>query len=238
MQDMHPLVQVVRGDFPVVLSVPHAGKKLPEELKKYAVETTPGDKDADLLAYAIIEEARRSGVDFSSVVALGRRSLLELNWGESRTRGIPELKEYYQAYMGAVGECLKIARGHHGRAVLLDVHGYAESSHKPRPEIGFTPGEIVFGTWNGQLIPEDLHPAFLTFKAQIGKAGFSVHPREGHDEYWRLIGGDIVGRFGGRNGVAAIQMEVPSRIRFDKDLRSKLARAVAKALVEFAKDET
>ncbi len=231
----HPLVEVVRGDFPVVLSVPHAGRMpVPGELAGYVAANVRADRDADLLAYEIRKEARKAGAFFSSVVARGRRALLDLNRGETETRGVPALREYYRAYMEAIEECLAAACERHGGAVLLDVHGYAESRHRARPEMGFTPGDIVFGTWNGDLVPPDLRPACEAFKSHLAGSGFPVHPGKGEEEYPRLIGGAIVRRFGGRRGVAAVQMEVPARIRFDPPARVELARAAAAGLIVFA----
>ncbi len=232
--DDHPLVEVVRGDFPVVLSVPHAGHKLPKDMKEHVSRSRPGDKDADLLAYEILEEGKRLGVRFSLVRAQGRRSLLELNWGESETNGTPALEEYYWAYMNAIRDLLEEARRQHGGAILLDVHGYLESNHKDAKDIGLMPGDIVFGTSFGRLIPQDKRSAYDTFKCSIREAGFSDFPRRPFDEYVPLSGGDIVCRFGGRDHLAAIQMEVPSRIRLDEESRGKLARTVAKGLIQFA----
>lgn len=233
-QNEHPLVEVVRGDFPVVLSVPHSGRELPEEMKENVSGSHPGDKDADLLAYEILEEARLLDASFSLVKALGRRSLLDLNWGESETGGVPALEEYYWAYMNAIDSLLREARKEHDKAVLLDVHGYLESNHEVAREIGMTPGDIVFGTRYGRLVPREMHPAYETFRASLHEAGFTVFPEDSFDEYGPFIGGDIVCRFGGEDNVAAVQMEVPSRIRNDIELRGKLARVVARGLIRFA----
>lgn len=229
----HPLVEVVRGDFPVILSVPHSGRELPEEMKEHVSGSHPGDKDADLLAYKILEEGKLLGSSFSLVKALGKRSLLDLNWGESETRGIPVLEEYYWAYMNAIDSLLEEARKEHDKAILLDVHGYLESKHEGAREIGMTPGDIVFGTRHGRLVPREMHPAYRVFRASLHEVGFTVFPEDSFDEYGPFIGGDIVCRFGGEGSVAAIQMEVPNRIRTDIDARGKLARMVARGLMKF-----
>ncbi len=226
----HTLVKVEKSISPIILSAPHGGSEIPEDMREY-VSGGVRDVNTDTLVFEIGAKAKELGFHTSHVVARGARALLDLNCGEGATRGIPELKEYYWAYHRVIRALIGAAVAKFGFAMLLDLHGYDESKHNllANKQSGQMP--ICLGTRYGSLIPREFRPAYDAFRCILTEKGFSVYPKEGFEEYGPFIGGGVVSSFMGKKRVMAIQMETPQGIRRVRECRKDLAKAVAEALL-------
>ncbi len=231
----HQFVRLVAGNSPIILSVPHGGREMPTAYKKYIDEDAKqADLNTDLLAREIMERAEGRGYVVSMVQSLLQRKVLELNWWREETGGVKELEELYDAYYEALHELTGIAIDAHGFAIVIDVHGYDDSS---RSVLGHSlpPSAVCFGTRQGRLVPYEIVPAFEAFRSYFAEAGYRVYPESGfRDEYGPFVGGSIVESFLGNHRVAAVQVETPRSVRIDDAIRNRYAGVFADALLVFA----
>ncbi len=111
----------------------------------------------------------------------------------TRTELNDRIIRYYLPYHRALGELVEQTVAAHGRAVLLDLHSFGMADPQ---------SDIVLGDVNGKSCPGELTGAF---ERALRERGFSVARND------RWTGGYITQKYGERNEVAALQIELKVR---------------------------
>jgi N-formylglutamate deformylase len=245
-----PLFHLVEGGSRLVISVPHAGTYVPDDI---AAALTPVGRalvDTDWHVDRLYEFARAQ--DATMIVATHSRIVVDLNRppageklypGQAETglcptetfagdplyRGDPpdaaerarRLAAYWQPYHDAFAAALQRVRARHGCARLLDAHSIR--GEVPRLFDGSLP-DLNFGTNGGVACT----PALAARVLQVATGqGFS-HVLDG-----RFRGGYITRHYGQpADGVEALQLELAQRTYMDEAAPGPYDPTRAAALVD------
>jgi N-formylglutamate deformylase len=233
------------GSAPLVISLPHSGTLLPDELRTRLTPAALRLEDTDWHVERLYRFARETGAAW--LEAQNSRYLIDLNRppddaslypgqlstglcpaatfaGEPLYRDAPPTaaevaarrQRYWEPYHAALRELLDAARARHGFAVLLDAHSIR--SEVPRLFAGRLP-DVNLGTADGRACDPRLATALVARLA--GQSSFS-HVLNG-----RFKGGHITRAYGRpEQGVHAVQFELAQAAYMDEQsLRFEEARA-------------
>ena len=246
--------RLVRGDTPLVISIPHTGTKVPEEIKAGFTEAARPLPDTDwhvaeLYEFAIELGATIIAAEYSRyVIDLNRpRNDESLYPGQTTTGLVPRetfagepiyvegfeidvearAEAYWRPYHDALFQTLAELRNRHGHAVLWDAHSIR--SVVPRFFEGTLP-DFNFGTNSG----ESCDPALTDIlAARAENAGGYTSVVNG-----RFKGGYITRNYGDpTDGIHAVQLELSQATYMDEDppytYREDLAADVQPHLAAF-----
>jgi N-formylglutamate deformylase len=254
---MTPLYTLTRGENPLLVSVPHAGTYLPEDIARRLTPAGLAMPDTDWHVDRLVDFA--AGLGATLLVATHSRIVVDLNRatdgallypgkiettlcpvesfaGESFYAGAPPDRQeieartirYWQPYHDALQSELARLKALHGHAHLLDMHSIA--SCVPRLFDGRLP-DLNIGTNDGRS-------ADAALIARVVEAA-RCHPSLSMVLDGRFKGGAITRNYGNpAAGVHAIQVEIAQAaymveappFAFDADL----AKPVRKALRSMA----
>ncbi|HZD26294.1 MAG TPA: N-formylglutamate deformylase [Alphaproteobacteria bacterium] len=246
------------GDAPLLISVPHAGTVLPDEVAAGLSEAGASLPDTDWHVDRLYSFAEELGASF--LVARLSRYVIDLNrdpsgeplYADEASTGLcprtsfdgraihqpgmaPDaveverrLQAYWRPYHDRLGEALAALKARHGHVVLWDAHSIR--SQLPRLFEGRLP-DLNFGTARQRSCDRGL--ANRVFAALEGAAGFSA-VRDG-----RFIGGYITRHYGRpADGVHAMQLELAQAaymeekppFRYRPDVAQRLRPVLRRAL--------
>jgi N-formylglutamate deformylase len=226
-----------QGRSPLLISMPHVGTHLPEDLKPRLVERALQVEDTDWHLDRLYAFAKDLGA--SLIVPVESRIVIDLNRGSDnqpmypgrnntelcptrfftgepiyREGGAPgdaEILErvatHWQPYHGAVTQELQRLKATHGHAVLFDAHSI--KGELPWLFEGALP-DLNLGTVEGRSCAASLRTAVYAVCAR--QQAYS-HVLDG-----RFKGGHITRHFGQpESGVHAVQLEMAWRAYMDED---------------------
>ena len=202
-----------RGTTPLLLSLPHVGTQIPDELKPLLVERALAVEDTDWHLEALYGFARELGA--SVIVPRHSRILIDLNTELCPTRfftGDPIYREgcaptpeqvaqrrerYWQPYHDALTVELARLKANHGHAMLWD--GHSIRSQLPWLFDGQLP-DLNLGTSAGTSCSPKLRAALMQV---LGEQSSFSHVTDG-----RFKGGYITRQYGKpADGVQVVQLE-------------------------------
>jgi N-formylglutamate deformylase len=225
----------IAGDSPLVISVPHAGTRIPPELAARLTPAAHALPDTDWHVGKLYDFARERGAAW--LEAQLSRYVVDLNRppddavlypGQLSTGLVPtytfagaalyagaepdaveiaaRIRHDWTPYHGALGELLAVAQAHHGYAILLDAHSIP--SRVPSLFEGRLP-DINVGTFDGQ----SCHPALASgLMALLASQRRFTQVLNG-----RFKGGHITRAYGQpQHGVHAIQIELAQSAYMDE----------------------
>lgn len=225
---MADLFRFVRSETPVLVSVPHAGTYIPEDIRQIMTPEAQAVEDTDWFVDQLYDFAPSLGIGL--ITATHSRYVVDLNRhpeGETlypnadSTGTVPtstfkhepiylphkepdadqiarRVEVYYRPYHVALAAELKRLRERFGIAILWD--GHSIKSAVPRFFQGTLP-ELNFGTYAGRS-------AAASFSDAIAGA---AKPFSQYRQWWngRFVGGYITRTFGKpENNIHAIQLEM------------------------------
>ena len=230
MENLHetPIYSLHRGTVPLVISIPHLGTHIPEELHSGFTDEALVLADTDWHLDRLYGFARHLGASILSarvsryVIDLNRPSSGESLYPGQATTGLcpattfrgaslyrpacePDdaetqrrIARYWRPYHTALAEELRRVRASHPRVLLWEAHSIA--SEIPRLFDGKLP-DLNFGTNSGAACEPALLDAVLD--------GLAPDPGLSHVVNGRFKGGYITRHFGDpATGVNAIQLEM------------------------------
>lgn len=233
------------GDFlPIILTCPHDGKFEPVEVKEREESNSPPGCKFEDRSDCHTTELTNEIADYiygmcnkNVYVEIGicRRAMCDLNRRPKCAYETPKAKPCYDRYHNSIST--KISEIQHKKyfnhqiGILLDIHGFASVKKQP---------EFIIGTDNGKTIEAakqlniDImwHPTngFLTC---LKNEGYHPDPDQpGQCENPAFNGGETVNKYSKRKGIAAIQIEVNTKHRFDETKRRALAEDVASSILK------
>lgn len=221
---------------PLLVSVPHAGSILPEDIVGRLNETAHSQVDTDWHVDRLAEGLGQLGAGL--IVARCSRYVIDLNRppddqplyagpttglvptetfdGRPLYRGsdLPDIAErddrlarFWQPYHAALAAQLASIREEFGHAVLLDLHSIA--SQVPRLFQGQLPA-LNLGTDDGRSCDRELQQAVIDLLEADSEYSYVVNGR--------FKGGFITRNYGRpENGVHALQLEIAQRCYLDEE---------------------
>ena len=237
----HPLVNVQRGDLPIILSAPHGGS---QAIAGAAERTGQGVRQfrnrTDLNTRTLAQEIanalqRKTGKRPYLVVAKFHRKYADANRRPLDAYESSPAQQAYDAYHQALSDARRQVEHRWQQGILLDIHGQAAN-----------PQAIYRGTQNGATVSHLLkhhgRAALIgpgSLFGQLAKQDFSVVPNVdlADQEHPSYDGGYIVVTYGSDRGgtVDAIQLELGRDLR-SADQLATTADRIANALVAFAEN--
>jgi N-formylglutamate deformylase len=227
---------LVAGDSPLLISIPHLGSLVPDEIKGNLTETGLGVEDTDWHLDRLYDFALGSGA--SMVSATVSRYVIDLNRppdgsslypGQTTTGLVPlesfhgapvylpgmepddaviaqRVEQYWRPYHEALARQLDVIRARHGYALLWEAHSI--NSELPRLFDGTLP-DFNFGTAKGASCDESISNAVIE---AAGKGPYS----------WvlngRFTGGYITRQYTDpANGLHAMQLEMAQKIYMNEE---------------------
>ncbi len=241
----------ISGNSPLIISMPHAGTKIPAEIASAMTPAALEMPDVDWHIPQLYEMAKN--YDATVISAEYMRYVIDLNRSPNDTSLYPgqdttglcpidtfskqpiyqtgmqpdetEIKaritQYWQPYHDKLSS--EIARIHaiHGIAILWDAHSIA--SHVPRFFSGQLP-DFNFGTADMQSCDASLQDAFAETWNKSAHAGKYSHVFNG-----RFKGGYITRHYGmPEHNIHAVQLELSQRIYMEEKLPYRYDPALAK----------
>lgn len=231
-----PIYDFHAGDSALLISVPHAGTAIPDDIAGRLVGEARGAPDADWHVDRLYAFARDMGA--SLIVARHARYVIDLNrppddeslYPGQATTGLcpttffdgrplyqdgqePDAGEierrrlsYWQPYHEKVADTLAALKARHGHALLYDAHSIR--SVVPRLFEGRLP-DLNLGTVGGT----SCDPALARRLAHLAEASPYSAVTDG-----RFVGGYITRHYGRpADGLHAVQMELAQRQYMDED---------------------
>jgi len=245
-----------QGKVPMLLSIPHAGTEVPDEVAAQFAPSAAARSDTDWHLARLYDFAADMGI--SVLAARWSRYLIDLNRPPEDTNLYPgqdttglcpvdtfareplyqpgrapdeaevrrRLDLYWRPYHAQLRAELDRLLALHGRVVLWDAHSIA--SHVPRFFAGRLP-DLNFGTADGKSCAPALQGALMRVAAAQQDFSFVFNGR--------FKGGHITRHYGQpQHGVHAVQLEMCQCLYMDEappfDYRSQVAAEVQPLLLE------
>jgi N-formylglutamate amidohydrolase len=229
------LLEAVRGDLPLLLTVPHDGTDIVPGVPRRSGGVQQRDVGTLPLARGVAEAlAAALGARPYLVAARFHRRYIDANRSPDEAYEVAAAAPYYEAYHGQVAAYVAELRTRFaGGALLLDVHGQA-----------FRREALMRGTLDGLTVTALLARAGqaaltgpLSVFGQLQARGYSVIPPNtppGAPPETRFRGGYTVQAYGSQHptGIDAIQIEVGAVWR-QPATAPRLAVDLAEALAVF-----
>lgn len=226
---MSPVFQFQSGELPLLISVPHDGRELPEDMQTRMTDVGLSIPDTDWHVAKLYEFAVDMGANV--LVANYSRYVVDLNRpaddaalypgqvatglcplqtfaGESiyRSGGVDEsekaqrIEEYWRPYHAQLRDTLDALRAKHGFALLWDAHSIP--SVVPRLFDGELP-ELNLGSNGGASCEQWMEDAVAAVAVESGRST-AVNDR--------FKGGHITRHYGDpENGIHTLQLEIAQR---------------------------
>lgn len=228
---------LTRGATPLLVSLPHDGTALPEDIAARLADSARRVPDTDWHVARLYAFARELGA--SLIVPTYSRYVIDLNRSEDdislypgqNTTGLCPIRQfsgepvyrdgmqpdeaevhariehYWRPYHHALRGELERIRAEHGRVVLWE--GHSIKGELPFLFDGRLP-DLNLGTANGASCPPDLQARLQAVLAAQDGYDFIVNGR--------FKGGYITRHYGDPgNGIDAVQLEISQRIYMDED---------------------
>lgn len=233
-----PLVRIVSGDLPIILSAPHGGLQpvpgvMPRQSNGVGTFNTTPDLGTDKLTEEIADALEKQlGKRPYVVIARFHRKYLDANRSPGKAYEAASVKEVYDAYHDAIQNAREEIVERFGFGLLLDIHGQNSA-----------PNMIFRGTNDGRTanhLANRFGRTSLTgptsLFGELSKNGLQVYPAVGSSdpEEGLYNGGYIVANYGSRDGGTfdAIQLDIGKNLRSRKT-RQSTAEKMASAIVSF-----
>jgi N-formylglutamate deformylase len=247
----HDVFTLHRGTRPLLVSVPHAGRDIPAELRERLVPRALNVEDTDWHLDRLYDFVREQGA--SLIVPHCSRYVIDLNRPSDNTPMYPgvnntelcptrfftgdplyrdgqaptdaevqqRVERYWRPYHGALREELQRLKAQHGHAVLFD--GHSIKSQLPWLFEGQLP-DLNLGTANGASCDPSLRDALA---AVLATQDHFTHVVDG-----RFKGGHITRHYGQpAQGVHAVQLEQCWRSYLDEKQPSQWDPAQAERVM-------
>lgn len=234
---MEPLFQFTRGHLPILISMPHGGAIIPDDISRHMTAEGRATPDADFFIDRLYRFAQGWGA--STLRANFSRYVIDLNRPPNNSNLYPgqfstdlcptvcfagqplytkgcepsveqiqiRLKKFWKPYHDAVSRELKWLHDRYGIAILWDAHSI--KSNVPSLFKGILP-EYNLGT-------NDNHSCALAFESYFHQ----IFREENISSYvfnGRFKGGFITRHYGRPNkGIHALQLELAQRIYMNED---------------------
>jgi N-formylglutamate amidohydrolase len=230
------LVHVQKGSLPILITAPHGGTNVIQDVLTRTNGTLLRDDGTYELALLVSEELARlaKGQRPYLVAAQFHRKFIDVNRPGTNAFESSAARPYYEAYHQHIRTAVADIRQRFGsEALMIDLHGQARDAES-----------IFRGTGNGvtvlRLIENHGEKAFTGTNSLLGQLAISGHaivppntPPGKPPEDRSYNGGFTVRTYGSHKeeGIDAIQLELGSRLR--RTDRKQFAQDLARAILAF-----
>jgi len=250
-------VEYVVGDFPVIISVPHGGRLVPQEIpdRKQGVLLTDGN--TDLLGREIVRAIHRQTGKYPHLVLCHlKRIKVDCNREiKEAAQGNAEAERAWREFHAFIGQARESVVDRNGGGLYIDLHGHGHP--QTRLELGYLLSNRQLKRKDNELealkdqtsirqLAKDRKIPFVellrgdvSFGWLMQERGFPAvpspqFPHAGEEKYFS--GGYNTRRYGSRDGgkINGFQVECPRKtVRDTEKNREAFAKAFAGAIGEY-----
>jgi N-formylglutamate amidohydrolase len=240
-------IEFQKGDLPLVLSVPHGGKLVCDDIPIRTNGILGTDGETIEIAKKLVNlinnhyKVKKENTIYPSyIISKVPRNRIDLNREEivAFVQHSKRAKQIYRFFHSKIRETILNNLKVYERSVLIDLHGFEKANRPP----GFRDVDIVLGTNN----LESLYPVKLSKNKwgnnirgniiqKFTELNIPIAPSHPQRREYVLKGGYITKKYGASQipNSQAIQIELSDRIRIkDQKLRKKVLYVLAKILLE------
>jgi len=247
MQEFRKFIENDKGNFPLVLSVPHGGETDFNFLPKRRSGILGIDKGTIDLAKEIIKcistlnkSSKNVSIKPSYVISKVRRSKIDFNRPEKEAfpLGSELSKQIYQYYHEKIRNYIKYNIKQFNISLLIDIHGFERYKRPP----GFRDVDLIIGSDNLKSlytysIPKKNWHNTLRGKLveNFIKLRIPIAPGHPNRKEYILTGGYITSSYGASQipKSQALQIEFSDRIRLqDVQLKKKVLKTLTSLLID------
>jgi len=233
------LVFSQKGNSPILLTAPHAGRpenvipNLPTRSEKggKGVETR-WDANTDLIAKltAKILEKEFNLIPYVVIAEFSRKNI-DANREQEAALDTPLARPYYQKYHGAIKQSIAEIRKTYGNGILIDIHGQ-----------GIKKDVVWRGTRSGltikNLIQRHGWDAVTGENGILGalkSIGYKIYPEQTDQSEAPYDGGYTLFTYGSHtaDGIDALQIEIGSQFRLKESTCEEFSKSLALAIHKF-----
>ena len=247
MRDFQEFIEHDKGNFPLVISVPHGGeidcKLLPKRRSGIlGIDKGTIDLARDLFKYLSTQSTLSEQVSIkpSYVISKLRRNKIDFNRPESEAfpLGSELSKQFYHYYHEKIRNYVDYNIKKYNISLLVDIHGFER--HKRPP--GFRDVDLIIGTENLKSLysrPISKNNWHETLRGKLVEKFITlmipIAPGHPNRKEYVLTGGYITSSYGASQipKSQAMQIEFSERIRLkDVQLKKKVLKNIACLLID------
>lgn len=247
MKDPASYIEFLKGDIPLVISVPHGGKLDVDEIPRRIIgflgidgETIEFSRELIDLIKNFYEKKNIIGKSPSYIMSKVARSRIDLNREESEAfiQHSKLAKQIYRFFHDKIKETVINNLEIYERSILIDLHGFEKANRPP----GFRDVDIILGTNNlesfySSKIPKKEWGNNLRGRIvqKFTDLNIPIAPSHPQRREYVLTGGYITKTYGASQipNSQVIQIELSDKIRIqDLELRKEVQYALATIFVE------
>jgi N-formylglutamate amidohydrolase len=247
MKDPASYIEFLKGDIPLVISVPHGGNLEVDEIPRRTKGVLGIDGETIMIARELVdlikdfcEKRNIDGRSPSYIMAKVARSRIDLNREESEAF-IPHSKlaqQIYRFFHDKIKETVINNLRVYERSILIDLHGFEKANRPP----GFRDVDIILGTNNlesfySSKIPKKEWGNNIRGRIvqKFTELNIPIAPSHPQRREYVLTGGYITKKYGASQipYSQVIQIELSDKIRIeDLKLRTDVLHALATIFVD------
>jgi len=240
MVDIKDCIEYYRGSIPLIISVPHGGTTICDNIPQRTNGIHGIDKDTIKVACELIEMIK-DVFKFktpSYIISKIHRAKIDFNRNSSEAfdQESELAKKIYHFYHNKIEEIILYNLETFNRSMLIDIHGF-EKDKRPK---GFRDVELILGTNN----LESLYPNSIPKRdwgknlrgkivKEFNKLNIAIAPGHHLRREFVLTGGYITTKYGASHikNSQTIQIEFSDKIRlYDKELKNIVLSTLAELL--------
>ena len=240
MVDIKDCIEYYRGSIPLIISVPHGGTTICDNIPRRTNGIHGIDKDTIKLACELIEMIKKV-FNFktpSYIISKIHREKIDFNRSsyEAFDQESELAKDIYHFYHNKIEELILYNLETFNRSMLIDIHGF-EKDKRPK---GFRDVELILGTNNLETLYPNSIPKRDWGKNLRGKIvkkfnnlNIAIAPGHHLRREFVLTGGYITTKYGASHikNSQTIQIEFSDKIRLhDKELKNIVLSTLAELL--------
>jgi len=238
--DIKDYIEYYRGSIPLIISVPHGGTTICDNIPRRTNGILGIDKDTIKLACELIEMIKNifKFKTPSYIISKIHRAKIDFNRSsyEAFDQESELAKEIYHFYHNKIEELILYNLETFNYSMLIDIHGF-EKDKRPK---GFRDVELILGTNNLESLYPNSIPKRDWGKNLRGKIvkefnilNIAIAPGHHLRREFVLTGGYITTKYGASKikNSQTIQIEFSDKIRlYDKELRNIVLSTLAELL--------
>ncbi|KAL0484933.1 katG, partial [Acrasis kona] len=221
-------VESVVGNIPIILSFPHGGNFVPDDVQ--VRKTGCHEPDFFTLELALIlKELFPNDKCPYFVYGKVQRKFCDLNRGPESAFEDERMRPYYSLYHQEVRQFSKIIKNKNENCFLIDVHGQSEKNNLVLrgTSDGLTVKEIV------ERLGEDVVVGENSILGSLKNQGFPSYPEDYSEKEMKAFnGGWTVRHYHKQEGVNTLQIEIGFEFRKQEN-RQKFAEALRNAILQY-----
>ncbi len=185
---MSKIYEFKKGNIPLIITVPHGGALVPQNIPNRDFGSYKKDKDTNLVLKSIVEDFKRKNQQPYFVVMYLHRRKIDVNRGSREGAQCNEMLRVYKEYHSIIREFRIEVQKKFNAGLMIDLHG--QKAKKGYIEIGYGLSKELLDDLRNSDVDEDLIYKQSSLKFLINN---------GHHAHDLVFGAKSLGAFLSKN---------------------------------------